>query len=208
MEGALYLPGFETEVALSRLGNNERLYIKLLKQFLTYYAGTEVQFYAALDSGDTTGAQRIAQTLNGLAGSIGASALASESGYLEPSFAVGNPDVTRSLAKTCFASLAKAQETLKEAFAEEESKKQPSPQAPAAELTEEQLARKAEILSALERYLREDDAEAATVLSSHEQDLSLLIPADTFANLQNLVSRFEFEEALELLATLQESRKE
>lgn len=201
-EGALFLPGFETELALSRLGNNERLYIKLLKQFLTYYAGTESQFYSALEADDLAGAQRVAHTLKGLAGSIGASALASESAYLEASFAGGNLDVTRSLAVTCFATLAKVQAVLQEAFAAAENKKQGA-QPQAAELTADQREKKAELLQNLESLLREDDAEAAAFFATHEQAFSLFISQDVFATLQSLISRFEFEEALELLTTIQ-----
>ena len=202
-EGALYLPGFETEAALSRLGNNERLYVKLLKQFLTYYAGTESQFYAALEAGDATGAQRIAHTLKGLAGSIGASALANESAYLEASFTGGNLEVTRSLAKTCFATLAKVQTTLQEAFAVEDAKKQALPQERITELTEDQMEKKAGLLKTLQRYLQEDDAEAAAFFASHEREFSLLISPDAFTTLQSLVSRFEFEEALEAISEIQ-----
>ena len=115
-EGSLYLPGLETEKALVRLGNKERLYVKLLKQFLMYYGNTESQFYAAFDSGDMVTAQRIAHTLKGLAGSIGASSLAGESAFLEASFANNDLDSTRSLAKICFAGLARVQEQLREAF--------------------------------------------------------------------------------------------
>ena len=201
-EGALYLPGFETELALSRLGNNERLYIKLLKQFLTYYAGTESQFYSALEAGDLTGAQRVAHTLKGLAGSIGASALAGESAYLEASFAGGDLGVTRSLAATCFATLAKVQNVLQQAFAAEESKKQTPPQLRATELTAEQRENKTKLLQSLESLLREDDAEAAAFFAGQEQEVSLFIPQDLFTSLQSLISRFEFEEALELLAAI------
>ena len=202
-EGALYLPGFETESALSRLGNNERLYVKLLKQFLTYYSGTEGQFYEAFDAGDTATAQRIAHTLKGLASSIGASALASESAYLEASFVSGNPNVTRELARTCFATLSKVQAILQEAFAARDSKTDTLGQAPEGGLNAEQSERKKELLHTLEGYLREDDAEAVAFIAEHKREISFLLPADMFTTLQSLVSRFEFEEALELLNALQ-----
>lgn len=198
-ENALFLPGFNTELALSRLGNNQRLYIKLLKQFLTYYANTESQFYEAIDKGDAVGAQRIAHTLKGLAGSIGATELASESAYLEASFANGDMDTTLSLARTCFQSLAKAQAVLSQAFAAEMEQEKDRTDGPVAGLTVAQAERRKALLGTLETLLKDDDAEAAAYISANADELRQLIPADTYNSLYTQISRFEFEEALETL---------
>jgi signal transduction histidine kinase/CheY-like chemotaxis protein len=201
----LYLPGLESKIALSRLGNNKRLYAKLLKQFLAYHTDTEHQFYAAVDAGDTTGAQRIVHTLKGLAGSIGASALANESAYLEASLASGSPEVTRNMAKVCFTTLARVRAILQEACAAETAEKHSLPQPSVTILTAEQLAERTKLLGALEHYLREYNAEATTFFSTHEQELSCLMPPDIYIAMQTLLSRFEFEEAMELLAEIQKN---
>ena len=202
-EGALFLPGFDTEKALSRLGNNERLYTKLLKQFLTYYSTADAQFYEALDKGDTETAQRLAHTLKGLAGSIGAASLASECAFLEASFANGDMVATRSLAATTFATLATVQATLRHAFAtEEDAGGTPEGSSHAPELNPEQTARKRELLDQLAELLKDDDAESVAFLTSHRDELLSYVPGQALDELLGLVSRFDFEEALEYLDTL------
>ena len=198
-ENALYLPGLDTELALSRLGNNQRLYIKLLKQFLTYYANTENDFYAAIDQGNVVEAQRLAHTLKGLAGSIGAGELAGESAYLEASFANGDMDATMALARTCFQTLARVQAMLKRAFAAELEAESVAGGGPAADLGPEQLERRNALLEPLAAYLEDDDAEASAYLGAHQDELKFLIPADVYATLSTQISRFEFEEALRTL---------
>ena len=198
-EGALYLPGLETEKALSRLGNNERLYVKLLKQFLQYYSNTESQFYTAFDSGDLATAQRIAHTLKGLAGSIGAPELAGESAFLEASFATNDLESTRSLAKTCFAGLAKVQALLRQAFESEIPEESVVAGGNVTELSAEQQQQKKQILGSLIAYLKEDDAEASFYFSTHAGVLESLLEGELYVGLQGCISRFEFEEALSWL---------
>ena len=205
-EGALYLPELDTEKALSRLGNNERLYIKLLRQFLMHYDNSETQFYEALDHGDTTTAQRVAHTLKGLAASIGATTLASEAAYLEASLGASDLSVTRTLAKDCFASLTVVQATLREAFAEldmeEGGAKAATLGAGGRALTDEQKARREELLRTLEEYLKDFDAESVTFMDTHSGEFSAMLPVAPLAELKGLLERFEFDEALEVVEKL------
>ncbi|MDL2267049.1 response regulator [Desulfovibrio sp. OttesenSCG-928-G15] len=203
-EGDLYLPGFDTEKALVRLGNNERLYIKLLKQFLTYYNNTESQFYEALDKGETNDAQRIAHTLKGLAGSIGATGLASECAYLEASFMNGDLTAIRSLATTAFNTLSHVQNTLRQAFAHEEEEEELSGRNDNEELSAEQTERRAALFGELAELLAEDDAESVSFIGNHKDELRQLMSSEAFSTLNSLISRFEFEEALEELRGLEQ----
>ena len=198
-ENAIFLPGLDTDIALGRLGNNERLYVKLLKQFLAHYDNTESQFYSSLETGGLVDAQRVAHTLKGLAGSIGASALAVQCAKLESSFAEGgNLDAIRVLAKNCFDDLAKIQALLREAFAAQEAEADNAASASSAlNLTAEQKQRKLALLKALLSYLQEDDAEAATYFSNNSKELATLLPAEYFSRLRGFVARFQFEEAIE-----------
>ncbi|MCL1939586.1 MAG: response regulator [Desulfovibrionaceae bacterium] len=205
-EGALFLPGLDTEKALIRLGNNERLYIKLLKQFLAHHATAEAQFYEAFDAGDMETARRIAHTLKGLAGSIGATALASECAFLEASFANGDMNTTRALAATAFHTLASVQATLSQAFASEFTAGATGESLQKVDLSPEQKQRKRELLDELERYLKDDDAEAVAFLTTNRQELSAYLPAGAVDELEGSLSRFDFEKALEYLETVGEGR--
>ena len=119
-EGTLFLPGLDTEKALNNLGNDEQLYILLLKEFFTSYGTVEEQFYEAIDAGDMNAGRRIAHSLKGTAGTIGATSLASECALLEASF-VDSDDIraTRSIAAAAFKTLTSIRETLAQAVASE-----------------------------------------------------------------------------------------
>ncbi len=194
------LPGFDTEKALGRLGGNERLYAKLLRQFVEYYGDTSEKFYAALDAGDREGARRIAHTLKGLAGSIGADKLAGEAAYLESSFAGENPAEVQRLAAACFAGLASVQQALREHFAGEDAAaaRKEAP-APAGDVPDE---KRDELLAGLTALLVEDDASAADYLSRHEDDLARMLSREIFQELRASVTRYDFENALRLLESL------
>ncbi len=70
------VPGLDTNVGLKRTMGKRSLYRDLLRRFVSGQKEALCKLGAALDSGDTQSAARIAHTLRGLAGTIGASHLA------------------------------------------------------------------------------------------------------------------------------------
>lgn len=211
-EGALCLPGLDVKKALARLGNNERLYVKLLKQFLKYYSNTEGSFQQALDSGDIAGAQRLIHTLKGLAGAIGATSLANESGFLEASFHSGDMGNVRSMASLCFATLDNVLVTLRHAFNTAVDQEEPAAEemgdpedSPA--MTPEQGRRKEELLDALAVYLADDDATTVSFFTDHASELGSLIGGKALAALKRHIEKFEFEEALKSIRLLRDSKR-
>ena len=77
------IPGFNIPLALRQLGNNVKLYNKLLDQFQKTYAPAAGDIGASVASGDWETAERSAHTIKGLAGSLGATALQEVSARLE-----------------------------------------------------------------------------------------------------------------------------
>lgn len=69
------LPGFDVPLALRQLGNNVKLYAKLLDQFQKSYESSPKEIADAVASDDFETAQRVAHTIKGLAGSLGATGL-------------------------------------------------------------------------------------------------------------------------------------
>lgn len=206
-KGALCLPGLDVEKALARLGNNERLYVKLLEQFLRYYSNTEGSFQQALDSGDIAGAQRLIHTLKGLAGAIGATSLASESGFLEASFHSGDMSNVRSMARICFAALDNILATLRQAFNMTVDQEKPAAEergepADSPAITPEQGRRKEELLDALAAYLADDDAATLSFFMDHAAELGSLIGGGVLAALKGHIERFDFEDALKSICLI------
>jgi signal transduction histidine kinase/CheY-like chemotaxis protein/CHASE3 domain sensor protein len=75
--------GLDTQSGLSRVGGNIGLYLKLLGQFVEQQARIVELIGNALKSGDDALAERLAHTLKGVAGNIGATPVQSAAGVLE-----------------------------------------------------------------------------------------------------------------------------
>lgn len=77
------IPGFNVPLALRQLGNNVKLYNKLLDQFQKSYTATARDIAESVSSGDYETAERSAHTIKGLAGSLGAAGLQEAAAKLE-----------------------------------------------------------------------------------------------------------------------------
>jgi two-component system sensor histidine kinase/response regulator len=82
-EEMLKVDGLDVKDGLTRVGGNKPLYLKLLRQFADQYADAGAQIAEHLANGDSSTAQRLAHTLKGLAGSLGARSLQDEAGAIE-----------------------------------------------------------------------------------------------------------------------------
>jgi two-component system sensor histidine kinase/response regulator len=77
------IPNLDTDDGLARVGGNRRLYFKLLHEFVEQQGTALDQISAALTQGDRAGAERLAHTLKGVAGNLGAKKVQSAAGDLE-----------------------------------------------------------------------------------------------------------------------------
>ena len=77
------IDGLDTQDGLSRVAGNRKLYLKLLRQFVEQQGPAVGQITAALAQGDAALAERLAHTLKGVAGNIGAKAVQAAAGALE-----------------------------------------------------------------------------------------------------------------------------
>lgn len=77
------ISGFNVPLAMRQLGNNLKLYTKLLDQFQKTYASAADDLAASINEGDFETAERSAHTIKGLAGSLGATSLQEVSAGLE-----------------------------------------------------------------------------------------------------------------------------
>ncbi len=77
------IEGLDTQDGLARVAGNRKLYLKLLHQFGEQQGASAREVTAALEKGDTALAERVAHTLKGVAGNIGAKPVQSAAGTLE-----------------------------------------------------------------------------------------------------------------------------
>ncbi len=87
-EDSHHLPsiaGLDTKDGLSRVSGNHKLYVKLLRQFVEQQGPAVGEITGALAKGDTALAERLAHSLKGVAGNIGATHVQFAAGLLEKS---------------------------------------------------------------------------------------------------------------------------
>jgi HPt (histidine-containing phosphotransfer) domain-containing protein len=83
------LPGISVAVGMKNVGGNEKFYLKLLLQFLDTNRDSANEIREALAKKDRSLAVRLAHTVKGIAGTLGADALAQVAGELEKTLKTG-----------------------------------------------------------------------------------------------------------------------
>jgi CheY-like chemotaxis protein len=77
------IAGLDTNDGLSRVGGNRKFYVKILRQFAEQQSPVGDQVADALAKGDHALAERLAHTLKGVAGNVGATGVQSAAAALE-----------------------------------------------------------------------------------------------------------------------------
>ncbi len=177
--------------ALSRLGGNRALYDRLLAGFCDNQADAASQLLADRANGNTGAMLLRAHTLRGLAGNIGANALARQAGELEEGLrsglAASHPDIDaglKTLAESLAAIIAQAREILSQT---------PS----AAALPIDELA--AGALSNLHRLLDNDDASAVRSFAEIAIRLKQSFDPLQVDRLARQINQYAFDDAKETL---------
>jgi two-component system sensor histidine kinase/response regulator len=92
----LPVDGLDSTDGLRRVGGNNALYVKLLRQFADQQANAVGQIRAALATNDIESATRLAHTLKGVAGNLGAGGVQVAAAAVETRLREGSPaDATR-----------------------------------------------------------------------------------------------------------------
>ena len=77
------LPGIDTEAGLSRVEGKKALYINMLNKFVSSFPESAQEIQASLNNKDLISAQRLAHTVKGVSGTIGAKSLQKVADELE-----------------------------------------------------------------------------------------------------------------------------
>jgi CheY-like chemotaxis protein len=182
--------GVDSASGLKRVAGNRALYLSLLEKFVAGQADVPVQLRTALAAGDRALAERLAHTLKGVAGNIGAQAVQAAAGTVEGAIR-GNADpgaAIGTLENTLAAIIGPLRAALSASGAAE---------APAAPSGSVESA--GEALKKLDAYLADADGEAADYLSERADVLRAALGAERFAGIRKAVEGYDFEEALSRL---------
>jgi two-component system sensor histidine kinase/response regulator len=191
-DGLPAVSGLDTATGLTRVGGNRRLYLRLLGQFVEQQGPAAGQITRALETGDRALAERLAHTLKGVAGSIGANPVQSSAGVLEKLIRErAGADALAAAIRQVNADLAPLVETLQSALpAAAGATPAPEPAAAAVNPTESRKAA-AELLA----LLSDSDPGASGFIAAHRPVLRPLFGQDGWQQFERLVADYSFDDA-------------
>jgi len=196
----------DTTTGLARVGGNRKLYLKLLREFVEQQGPAVEQIGDALSRGDRALAERLAHTLKGLSGSIGAARVQTAAGVLEQairSFDGGTEvaDASRQVSAVMQPLVAELRAALVP-----EAGAVPAQQAVVGSVDPAESKKAATGLLAL---LTETDPTASDFLAANQSALRPLFTHDGWQQFERLLDDYSFaeaqarlEQALQRLATL------
>ena len=186
---SLTISGLDTAGGLARMAGHRAAYVALLRQFCATQSDIARTIREALAAGDRAGAERIAHTLRGAAGGIGATLLSERASSVERGIRERgeNEELLWLLENELSATISSILSSLGPAPREK----------PVNNGVTEAAARKTS--DALARLLQDRDGEAIDFLARHTAVLRAALGPSAFPTFERAVNDFEFQSALELL---------
>ena len=190
------VPGLDTAAGMRRVAGNEKLYLRLLQQFVQHHANAPQRAQEALAQGDMDTLQRVVHTAKGVAGNIGLTDLAAAALALEDALHRGGTmgeDVATAMDRLQAENtrgLAALRSLLFERIAEPTAEEA----APAAASADARaLGQK------LLRLLEDSDGDAVELVLEHAASLRSLFTPSSYPAFQSAVTGFDFELAADQL---------
>jgi two-component system, sensor histidine kinase and response regulator len=192
------IPGINVEDGLQRVLGNRKLYMELLRRFFDGNERLTTEFKQALESDDLSTAGRLAHTVKGVAGNIGAYELQGTASALEQSIKLHeSQELLMAHVDRFLESMDSLISTLEPIV-----RKRPSYTDQNTLQEEADLNEIKPILAKLKNYLGESDGEALDYLSEVRTKICGAFPKDDFEEFERAVQAFEFDNALDKLYKL------
>ncbi|MEI6392805.1 MAG: response regulator [Verrucomicrobiota bacterium] len=182
--------GLDAKDGLARVAGNRKLYLKLLRQFAEQQGPSVEQITAALAQGDSALAERLAHTLKGVAGNIGAKPVQIAAGALEKLI---RNRATAAETDSALRQVAAALDPLLAQLRASPSLPEPNPQ-PAAAPPENPAQTRAAAVQ-LTKLLSEFDPGAVEFIEANHAALRPLLPGDAWPPFEKLVQGYAFADA-------------
>ena len=189
-----HIEGLDLQAGLRRVMGKQARYVALLREFSTTQADAPARVMAALAGHDSAAAERIAHTLKGLAGTIGANTLQQQAHTLEEAVRTGG-DAAAALPGVQ-AALGGLLATLQAVLPAPEQAAQAAGAAAHAAATVTP-AQRAALITELLALLQADDPKAQKLLVEHGALFAAAFGA-RFEALQSAIADFALDEALEI----------
>jgi len=194
LQGLRAVDGLDVELGLARTTHNPDFYASMLRKFVLAQQDAMPRLEQALEQADSGTAERIAHTLKGLAGNLGATLLAEHAGRLEMGLRTGTqgPEFDQAMADT-----AQALEHLIGGLKSAPGLLDLMPSADTRRLTDADRHMAQSVLEAIRGMLAQDDAEAAALWDFHAGLLRALVPSAD--QVEAAITDYDYETALKLL---------
>src|SRR5499427_7571797 len=183
----LGIAGIDTKTALKRTGGNPKRYESLLERFADSESQVVSEIRRALAANDTSTAQRLAHSLKGAAGNLGAESLSELAAKTEA--ALGRNQGVDAALEALSGSLDGVVAAIRAALPGE-----PVPSSSDASVDSTTMA---ESLTRLKQLLETDDGEAADFLLDARPVLLKFLTREEIATLQGQVGNFDYAHALQ-----------
>jgi PAS domain S-box-containing protein len=190
------IDGLDVASGLRLVGGSPRLFVDLLRRFDDKFVDAADRIRADLDAGRDTEAQRLAHTVKGAVGYIGATALQEKAKGLEAVLRAGEREAALRLLPDFAAELAAVASAVRGFFAAWKE----SPPAKSAGRADPEKARR--IIERLRTHLEAGDSESEDAIADLKAVLGDAEYGDDLAAIAAAVDEVEFEAALERLAPL------
>ena len=195
-----HLPGTDLPSALRRLGGNRKFYVKLLGDFLRDHSADGEQIEAAAQRQDWDGAQMTAHTLKGISGNLAMARVQQASHEVEAACKNPTPEGVGPPVARLMAALSEVLEGLRAVLKPEAA---PAPGPVGTGQADPVIKREAApVLAHLAALLTENSFDAENALESARPFLNQLGSADAARQLQDQLTRFDFEAARATLGAL------
>jgi two-component system sensor histidine kinase/response regulator len=189
------VPGLNVADGLGRVAGNTKLYRKMLHRFASTEADAAERIASALAAQDRALAERLAHTILGVAGNIGAAGVQQAAAHLEKAIKDSAPaadiDLARASLEECLTPLIHGLRTALEGADGDTT--------PAGDPGQVKVA-----VEQLSLYLGEDDGAAIDYFASARPHLRPLFSAQEFERFASLIENYAFSEAYERLTAAAE----
>ena len=184
---SLEIAGIDTKTALKRTGGNRRRYESLLERFADSQVQAVGEIRRALGANDTSTARRLAHSLKGASGNLGAEGLSEVAAKAEA--ALGQNQGVDAALEALSGSLEAVVSAIRAALPAE-------PVPSSSDAAVDSLAM-AQSLARLKKLLESDDGEAADFLLDARPVLLKFLTREEIATLQGQVGSFDYAHALQ-----------
>jgi signal transduction histidine kinase/DNA-binding response OmpR family regulator len=190
------IAGLDSASGLRRAGGKEKLYRHMLAMFANDFADCAALFAGHLAQGEWSEAERLAHTLKGLAGTLGASTVSPLAGELETACKARQAEAAAAALAALTPPLTPLLTALRQHFAETAAA------SPAPAGSEAGPAQLPDCLPRLRQLLGEGDSDAIDLWEKHQQEFARALSPQVAQRIGTALQNFEFDTALQLLAEL------